>query len=319
VLDDGTSAAGAYVATTRGRLENRIYIVDGTVTEEPDPDLSHGPPDERPSSLEVIAERLAAQQPEPLLHEIDPWVADAGPLASATSLRRLHHALARADEILAAAPPDVGRRIAGAERRQQDLMARRRVVTDRLAALAEDSPTRHGGSRRRTADEDGRLRRELGAVDSELAVVAGRLGWLRRRDAERSAYLDAHADARKARDTLRDAVDGREVKIRLAAPVLLPPAFVDQLSEPDASARWGERQGRRRALERAALYRDRWGVTAEAPDDAEGTAAPGTWVLGRRADDLAARREWDAAARAIDAATRAGRDPGPTPDLGPDL
>jgi hypothetical protein len=325
VLDDTTSAAGAYVATTRGRLENRIYIVDGEVREEPDPDLSHGPPNERPSSLEVIAEHLAGQQPEALLHEIDPWVARAGPLAAERSLAELHHSLARADEILAAAPADVSRRITGAERRYEELAARRRVVTDRLTSLADGSAAANGGSRRQTGDEHGRLRRELRAVDSELTVVVGRLAWLRRRDAERNAYRAAHAGAGEARGALRDAVAVREAKIRLAAPALLPPAFVEELSASAASARWSERHGRRQALERAALYRDRWGVAAEAtetapaPDATQGSAALGTGVLGPRPDDPNARREWDTAARAIDAAARGVADRSAAPDLAPDL
>jgi conjugative relaxase-like TrwC/TraI family protein len=37
VLDDATTRSGAYVATTRGRRENRVYVVDGTLAPDPAP------------------------------------------------------------------------------------------------------------------------------------------------------------------------------------------------------------------------------------------------------------------------------------------
>ncbi|MGH9283102.1 MAG: ATP-dependent DNA helicase, partial [Acidimicrobiales bacterium] len=126
VVDDTTTSAGAYVATTRGRLENRIYLVDGTVADERDVEASHGAPSQRESSFDALAARLAAERPDGLLHDADPTVAEGGALAARFTLGELEALLAPVAATVAAAPPDVARRIAGADAAYETLAARHR-------------------------------------------------------------------------------------------------------------------------------------------------------------------------------------------------
>lgn len=270
VLDDTTRAAGAYVATTRGRLENRIYVVDGTTPTPGDFDTSHGPPDERPSSLECIAQHLAADEPDPLLHQMDPYLAHSAPLAGAASLAQLDGVAAAVRETLASGPPDVSRRLADEERRHSVLLARRRLTQDRLAdALARVGSGLGGASAALRHERDvERHRRVLRAIDGQLDLTAGRISDLRAQTAERAAFLDATAGERSAGDVIRDAVTLREAILRLGAadgpvPAGVPPA-------PEEPSRRHDRLAYRRALEHAAIERDRRGPFP--PDDPEGVA-----------------------------------------------
>ena len=337
VVDDTTTAAGAYVATTRGRLENRLYLVDGTVAEEGDLDASHGPPALRESSFDALAARLAADVPDGLLHEADPAVADGGLLASTHRLSELHALLEPVAAVVAAAPPDVSRRIAGAESAYETHEARRRVLAARLAGPeAHEGSPRGGGRRARGAEQA-----ELDDITRSLDALGGRLVVLRAQAARRDAYLASHADEVARRDLLRDAIAGRETKVRLAAPALVPAEARAALPEPSARAGADARHRWRRAMEQVALYVDRWGAPPGAsgyggalppagagpehgPEHEGRSAAPAVPGLGRRPADAEAASAWDEAARAL---LEAGGAPDvvirpttePAPDLSPAL
>lgn len=335
VVDDTTTAAGAYVATTRGRLENRLYLVDGTVAEERDLDASHGPPALRESSFDALAARLAADVPDGLVHEADPAVADGGLLAATHRLSELHALLEPVAAVVAAAPPDVSRRIAGAESAYETHEARRRVLAARLAGTeAQEGSPRGGGRRSRGAEHA-----ELDGIARSLDALGGRLLVLRAQAARREAYLASHADDVARRDLLRDAIAGRETKVRLAAPALVPAEVKAALPEPSARADADVRQRWRRAIEQVALYVDRWGEpwgtggnggpirpTGVWPDHGHGaedegqSTTPAVPGLGRRPAYPEAASAWDEAARAV---VEAGGAPDvvirPTTDPEPDL
>jgi len=293
VVDDTTSAAGAYVATTRGRLENRLYLVDGTVADKQDPDTSHGPPSTRESTFDALAARLAAEVPDALVHEADPWAADAGALAARHSLAELHAALGPVTAILAAAPADVSRRIAGAEAAVEALAARRQLLGDQLNVAGQRNGGR-GPARR----PDVSLRSEIDAVERRLGTLAQRLAKLRVQAARRQSYLEDHGDQVARRELLRDAIAGRETKVRLAAAALVPEEVLGALGQPPAHAPQEERFRGRRAMEQAALYRDRW--SAEAPaGQSDDSASPITAALGPRPHGGEAAHAWDEAARSM--------------------
>ncbi len=295
VLDQSTTAAGAYVATTRGRLANRVYLVDGSVAEERDADVSHGPPPSRASTFDALAARLAAEVPDALLHEVDPWASDAGALAARHTLLELRRLLGPVEATLAAAPPDVSRRIAGAETAEEKAAARRQVVADQLVR-AEGGQHRRGRGDQRGA---GALRAELDQIDRSLGTLSIRLDNLRGQAARREQYLVDHAGDVEQRDVLRDAIAGRETKIRLGAPTLVPAEVHRQMSDPSARASRGERLRWRRALEQVALYRDRWGVVE--PDAwASGVPpSPAAMALGARPAERFAAQHWDETARLL--------------------
>jgi conjugative relaxase-like TrwC/TraI family protein len=305
VLDDATRAAGAYVATTRGRLENRIYVVDGMVSESADPDVGHGRPGERMASMERIAHRLAADEPDALLHEQDPHLAQSGPLAGAATLADLHIAAEEVTAVLRSGPPDVAGRLIEEEQREAVLLARRRVAEDRLAAVLSAPGGRAVAARRETLVE--RYRRTLRAIDGQLAATGTRIGEIRVAARARAVFVDDTATERAAVDVLHDATALRDATVRLG--VLSAPPIAEPGPPPEPSRRQ-ERLAYRRALERVALHRDRFGAGPGPDPDTAGSDAV-VVLLGPRPDDPKARRSWDLTAAALSAARRP--DPSPSP------
>lgn len=294
VLDDATTASGAYVAITRGRRENRVYLVDGAVAEAHDPATAHGPPPTRDTSYDLLAARLAAQSPDALLHEIDPRVAEAGALATRHSLAELHAALAPLAALLSSGPPDVSRRIAGTDAAIDRLRARRQLAMDRLASSA--TATRRRAERRAQAA----LRGEVARLDRSLGGLRDRLASLQAEAARRERWNEAHRGEAERASLLHEAIAGRETKVRVAAPAQLPEALRRLLGpSPPAHAARDERQRWRLAAERAALYLDRWG----GPDTAALLPTPAVTgfeaALGPRPEDAAAGADWDGVARAV--------------------
>ncbi len=296
VLDQSTTAAGAYVATTRGREANRVYLVDGSVAEERDPDVSHGPPPNRESTFDALAARLEAEVPDALLHEVDPWMSDAGTLATRRTLAELHRLLASVDATLAAAPPDVSRRITGGEAAEERARARRQLIADQLSR-SEAGQHRRGRSDQRGV---GALRAELARIDSSLDNLAARLQHLRAQSARRERFLAEHASEVDQRELLRDAIAGRETKIRLGAPALVPAALHALVHGPSSGSSRDERLRWRRVLEQAALFRERWGVVHDPmAGPAEALRSPATLALGARPAAPEAARQWDEIARLV--------------------
>jgi hypothetical protein len=309
VLDDATRAAGAYVATTRGRLENRIYVVDGMVSEPADQDVSHGRPSERMASMERIAGRLAAEEPDALLHERDPHLAGSAPLAGAATLADLHGAADQVSAVLRSGPPDVAGRLAEEDRREAVLLARRRVTQDQLTAvLSAPAAGAVAAGRKRLAE---RHRRTLRAIDGQLGVIGTRIAELRTATRARAVFVDATATDRAAVDVLHYAAALREATVRLGAPSAPPTAEPIRPPEP---SRHQERLAYRRALERVAVHRDRFGVPSPNPGR---TSVDPVALLGIRPDDPKARRSWDLAAAALAATGRPDLSPSPTrPSVG---
>ncbi|MDQ3462337.1 MAG: AAA family ATPase, partial [Actinomycetota bacterium] len=308
VLDDTTTAPGAYVATTRGRQSNRVYLVDGSVAEERDVDVSHGPPSTRESSFDAMAARLAAEVPDALLHEVDPWASGAAALAARHTLSELHDLLAPVEATLAATPPDVSRRIAGAEAAEEKWATRRQVLADQLER-AEASQRRWGHRDQRGA---GTLRDELQRVERSLDNLEARLGHLRGQQQRRETYLADHAPDVDRRGLLRDAIAGRETKVRLGAPAMVPAALHTLVSEAPPGADRHQRLGWRRALEQVALYRDRWDVVEPLAPAPGAPLSAATMALGSRPAERDAARQWDETARLMsDAAPARGSESAP--------
>lgn len=258
VLDDSTTAAGAYVATTRGRLANRLYLVEGTQADRGlDGDVTHDlEANSRDRDLDDLAARLTAHAPEPLLHEVDPRVAEAGRLATTSTLCELEARLDGVERRLTQAPPDVSRRITGAERRIDELTTRRRTLGNRLA------PTE---------------RRELTA---QLGVLTNRLEQLRTEQADHDSYCHTHQHVFDRRDLLRSAIEARTTRLRLNAPTAL-----GHLSTSEPGADRQARAAHRSTLEDLAVWSDRRGI----PPSTAGTLGD---LLGPRPRDPDLAAEW---------------------------
>ena len=278
LLDDATTATGAYVASTRGREANRLYLVEGQQADRGvDGDVVHDVvANSADRDLDAVAARLAADEADPLIHEIDPRSAAAGQLAATSTLRELEGRLAGVERRLADAPSDVSRRITGAERRRDELSARRRVVHDELGSTSSDRGRGH------------ETRAELHRLDEQIGSLGARLAGLRAADRERTEHRERFANVFERRDLLRAAIETRTTQVRLAAPTtfgrLLPPAR--------AGAGRPERSATREAGEELAVWADRAGIS---PDAAQSVAE----VLGARPSDRDAAAGWDRAAVAV--------------------
>jgi hypothetical protein len=295
-----------------------VYVVDGTIP-EPDSPTGHGPPSERPSSLERIAQRLAADQPAALLHEVDPHLSRSAPLAAAATLGELDAAAHTVQATIVAGPADVTRQLSDAEHRHTSLLARRRITADRLIEAESRRGPRVGAAAGdpagRHAREIDRYRRVLEAIDRQLELTAHRISESRGAAAARARFVDATAPDRSAADILRDAATLREATLRLGAPTL---AAHPNLVPPEEPSRRQERAAHRHALEAVALYRDRFGVPSLAGAepaplaDSAAAAIDLAAVLGPRPEAPAARRAWDRAAAAVQALARTTPSTNPT-------
>lgn len=277
VLDDATTAAGAYVASTRGREANRLYLVEGHQADRGvDGDVVHDvAANSGDRDLDVVAKRLAADEVDPLIHEIDPRSARAGQLAATSTLRELEGRLAGVERRLADAPGDVSRRIAGAQRRRDELAARHRVVGEELRA-------------NRASSSAYELRRELHHLDDQLGALDGRLGALRATDRERCEYHERYAHVFERRDLLRAAIETRTTQVRLAAPATVGRLLPTSAGDAGRSDRWAARA----AAEELAVWADRNGHSIE---DARSVGD----LLGAPPADREAAAAWAGVAAAV--------------------
>lgn len=277
VLDDATTSAGAYVASTRGRDANQLYLVEGHQADRGmDGDVVHDVvANSADRDLDVIAARLAGNEIEPLIHEIDPRSAAAGRLAATSTLQELEGRLAGVERRLSDAPPDVSRRIAGAERRRDELAAQRRVVQDELETAGLDRA------------RDG-LRNELHRIDEQLGALEARLAGLRVAELESLDYRERFAAVFERRDLLRAAVETRTTEVRLAAP-----ATVGQLlprARPGAAR--ADRSLAREVAEELAVQADRRGISVS-------SALSVAELLGARPTDRDRAADWDRTASLV--------------------
>jgi conjugative relaxase-like TrwC/TraI family protein len=272
VLDDATTRPGAYVATTRGRTENRIYLVDGDVDRDPDR-VHHGDLQPETTGLDALTFRLAGDERDPLLHEADPWAGRAAHHAGTLTLGQLAQLLAALDERLAEAPRDVTRALRSAEAELDRLQTEKRVLVDRIGDAQAAGHHLPG------------LQHDLFDVERSLDTAAGRLLGLQRRDAGRTHWFDEHRHLVDERHLLRDAERLREGHVRAAAVIDGLPG----LDPPDPFATAAERAGWRNAVEQAALYRDRYGLAGDATDLGPPPDLPAARVAWRTALDAYAR------------------------------
>ena len=191
VLDEASTTPGVYVATTRGRQENRLYIATGDVIDPDDLDVSHGIPLVTAPSVQELSARIAARRPEDMLHDRDPNVELAGQLAEMATSAKLGRELRGIDGRLGAVPAD-----------QEPAMRSALQARSRLTAGDPAS-----GSSRLTDEE--RMRRIAG-LDHSIERMAGR-------QRERNDAL-RHREALQARRALvADAIAIRTFKDRMAA------------------------------------------------------------------------------------------------------
>ena len=188
VLEEASTTPGSYVATTRGRYENRLYIATGDALDYDNLATSHGIPRIPSPSLQDLTRTVAARVPEGMLHDRDAAVRAAAELASSwdeTGLRAILRAL---DRDLASVPGD-----------QSGALKSALAARQRLASVVEHAD---GGAAADTARQLARL---------EVSIRR-----LQLRQNERMDALARHETNAAQRSLVVDALALRRTKDRLA-------------------------------------------------------------------------------------------------------
>ena len=271
---DEASFEEGYVAFSRGRLETRLYLVDGTSLV--DDDTSSRAHAGRSTGLETVASALGRERANALVHDADPTIGAVRANYDGWRLGELRTERLRIEAVLRGGPPDVS------EQYDESTAARDALLVHLRAASLTD----HLASRRRHD-----LESALERVDRRLAALAPGVE-------ARAAHLADHPDEVVAYPLVRRAELARELELRAAAAFAPPHAVVEALGAPPANPialrAWVD------AAEAAAVHNERYGGSARAT--AVGAAEA---VLGARPEELFAAASWDRAAQALKAAARA--------------
>jgi hypothetical protein len=249
---DEASFEEGYVAFSRGRLETRLYLVDGTTLADEDTfSRAHAG---RSTGLDTVASALTRERANALVHEADPTIGAVRTTFESWTLADLRAERLRIEAVLRDGPRDVSQEHDDAAAARDALVAQQRA-----SALGDVSGPR----------ED--LERAIERVDHRLAALApaveARLGYLAEHSAEVASY-----------PLVRRAELARELEIRAASAVAAPHAVVEALGAPPlfpiARRAWAD------AAEAVAVHHERYG---SAPSSAEVDQA--TKVLGPRPED----------------------------------
>jgi hypothetical protein len=271
---DEASFEEGYVAFTRGRIETRLYLVDGNTPSDDEDTASRGHA-ARSTGLETVAAALGRERANALVHDRDPTIGAVRAGYHGWTLQDLRTERLRIEAVLRGGPPDL------TEEHDDTLAARESLLAQqRTRALGQSV----GGQRE--AD----LARSLVRVERRLAALEPAL-------AERREYLADHPDETAAYQIVRRAELARELEVRAAAASAPPHAVVEVLGaapvHPIAWRAWMD------AAESAAVHHDRYGTDAES----HALGLP-SQVLGPRPSELYAGASWDRAADALDVAAK---------------
>lgn len=248
---DVSSFEEGYVALTRGRVETRIYIVDGALAV--DDEVGHPGHEIEESGLETVCEALAERRSRTLAHEADPDAAAVRDAYHGWSLAELRAERSRLAAVLNAGPASVEGELQSAIGRRDALLARRQSWTRRLETLTGRGPTKRAiGGRSQAA---ARAQRELDAIERSMLALDARLSTLRQRHAARGAYLRDHADDVTQLALARKAESNRELQLRLRGAL--------QVSPHRSPTRAEEHHRLRHEVERLLIRSERAGHTTD--------------------------------------------------------
>jgi hypothetical protein len=288
---DASSFEEGYVALTRGKVETRIYLVDGALGV--DQETGHSAHEKKDTGLDTVCQALERRRSKTLAHDADPTAASCRAMFQGWDLRELRVERERLVAVVAAAPPPVAAALEAANRRRDALLARRQVWTGRLNELEAGQSDRLRWLRRRshamTDNDTASVRRQLDAMERSIASIDGRLAGLRRRHEDREEYLLGHAPEVERLELVSRAEMARELQVRAGA--ITPEALTALVGREPHSA--VERHALRDAAEQLAIHKERFGVLASEGND------PVAAVLGDRPGEPASGRSYDRAEEAL--------------------
>jgi hypothetical protein len=184
--------------------------------------------------------------------------------AIARTLSELRLEREQLDAVLSHAPAAVDAPLVAAVRRRDELLARQHVWLEKLATA--DHQTERSTQPRTT-----RARRELAAVERELARAAQRVTALQGRSVQRREFLDQHRLELERREVIRRLEEARELQVRLGATERPPSTLLERIGRRPTDER--RRQFWSRAVEETAVLSERYNGDA-ASMLAAGTCEP---------------------------------------------
>lgn len=278
-VDDRTGFEEAYVAMTRGRLETRLYLVDGTAPR--DEDAGHKAHARPETGLDTVAVAMQRRRAGTLIHDTDPDALDVGhsrshDLASLLAERR------SLESTLAAGPPDVTTLL-------------HEAIEERDRALTRNKA--HAEARRRPVTARVLDERALDRAERRVEL-------LHDRNRTRAEFLAAHAPEVERLRIVRRSELAREAQLRASARLLPPVALRANRDSPVVERAMLD------AAESAAVHLERHG-RAEVHDTGEIEA-----LLGGRPSSGVARMSYERSVALVRAAFGVrDSEPAPAPEV----
>jgi conjugative relaxase-like TrwC/TraI family protein len=226
---DLSSFEEGYVAITRGRASNRLYIVDGTITATTD-DEAHQAPESQRFDLDDIAHALTRRRAGAMATDSADRLTTVHQLATTHTLAQLANARLPLERLLAEAPPDASAVIDSATTELDGLQARRNLwrAADRKS------------SRIQVVD------RAIGRVERKLAAAQSQ-------QSRRQSWLDDHADVIDRHELFCRAERHRRSRITDKPRQHLPEEILDQAG-PEPQNQRQRREWMKKLTEQAVAH-----------------------------------------------------------------
>ncbi len=271
---DVSSFEEGYVAITRARSAARIYVVDGDIAEMDD-DVAHAPPERLPFGMAEVADALRRRRGSHMAADASGNLDHLAATLAGQNLAQLTHRRRELATLLRDAPPAVDHVIDETTRTIDTLRARRNAWLDHRVNHPEQGA-------------NGRAERTVAHLDRAISRQERRLRAAEQQAAERSTWLAEHSDVVTEYDLVGRAERAREIQIAAAAVHDVPSTLHSVIGPEPASQR--ERHTWRKAVESAAIYRERYGVTAtgNGPDLVLGPMPSDALGVAERSEALAA-------------------------------
>jgi conjugative relaxase-like TrwC/TraI family protein len=206
-----------YVAFSRGRASNHLYLVGGI---EPDRSTTHGPDHTQPDPADLVAAALQRQTTQLL-------AIDQGCILDVRSLDELVAEERRLAAVLATRPRDRSCELQSLTDRKADIEAELRPLADRHNELADQRL-----KRKATKQELATLQALISHAGHALDRLAGELAATAKHEAARQWFNRTHAPDARRLDDVSAAVE-RAVAERVRGYADQPPEYiVDRLGEP---------------------------------------------------------------------------------------
>ncbi|HUR77043.1 MAG TPA: hypothetical protein VMZ22_03770, partial [Acidimicrobiales bacterium] len=260
---DESSFEEGYVALTRGRIDTRIYLVDGASAV--DDEATHRAHDAEATGLDTVSAAMERRRAKALAHDADPLAERVRTAFAGWNLAQLRREQNRLETAIADAPPDVSAALVAAGRRRDALEAQRRTWTERLTSAQHDAQSWRPRSRRTAGPAVTRATRELARVETSLSGLDARIDVMRSQWRTRRTYFESHADEVERLNLVRRAEQTRELQVRTDAHIR-PPASVVAALGPEP-LRVEARQTWHRAVEETAIHYERFdGANSDDPE-----------------------------------------------------